>query len=437
MAKKNGNNQTPKGPAEHRVSASIDELLASALARGDENLETGRYIVTYKENAGEEAMRSLSTMGLRVADARDFTDQAVRLESVGDAEALVFPEIGAAVISGGAFNARGMSVQSEIPADSPIEAVEPEYFVFAHPIDPSSLYLRGFVRAAEAIAQDLRSPSEAEISPEEDPMVVGATWGLIKCRVPQSARSGAGIKVAVLDTGMDLGHPDFAGRTVVSQSFVGEPVQDLHSHGTHCIGTSTGPKAPVGTTPRYGIAYRAQIFAGKVLTNSGSGATANVLAGMNWAIANRCAVISMSLGSQAPVQSAYTAAGSSALGKGCLIIAAAGNAGASTGAPANSPTIMSVASLDQDLNPSSFSNFGKVEIAAPGRDVFSSVPRPTRYGTKSGTSMATPHVAGCAALWAETSPTLRGMTLWKKLQQTARALAHPAVRVGSGLVQAP
>ena len=137
------------------------------------------------------------------------------------------------------------------------------------------------------------------------------------------------------------------------------------------------------------------------------------------------------------MQSAYTAAGSSALGKGCLIIAAAGNAGASTGAPANSPTIMSVASLDQDLTPSSFSNFGKVEIAAPGRDVFSSVPRPTRYGTKSGTSMATPHVAGCAALWAETSPTLRGMTLWKKLQQTARALAHPAVRVGSGLVQAP
>jgi subtilisin family serine protease len=330
-----------------------------------------------------------------------------------------------------------MSVQSEIPADSPVEAVEPEYFVFAQAMDPSSLYLRGFVRAAEAIAQDLRAPSEAEISPEEDPMVVGATWGLIKCRVPQSARSGAGIKVAVLDTGMDLGHPDFAGRTVVSQSFVGEPVQDLHSHGTHCIGTSAGPKAPVGTTPRYGIAYRAQIFAGKVLTNSGSGATANVLAGMNWAIANRCTVISMSLGSQAPVQSAYTAAGSSALGKGCLIVAAAGNAGAATGSPANSPTIMSVASLDPDLNPSSFSNFGKIEIAAPGRDVFSSVPRPTRYGTKSGTSMATPHVAGCAALWAETSPVLRGMTLWKKLQQTARALPLPAVRVGSGLVQAP
>jgi subtilisin family serine protease len=193
----------------------------------------------------------------------------------------------------------------------------------------------------------------------------------------------------------------------------------------------------VGTTPRYGIGYKALIFAGKVLSNSGSSVGGSVLAGMNWAIANRCAVISLSLGSQSPVQAAYTAAGTAALNNGCLIIAAAGNAASNTGAPANSPTIMSVASLDLNLNPSSFSNFGKIEIAAPGRDVFSSVPRPTRYGTKSGTSMATPHVAGCAALWAETSSTLRGMNLWNRLLSTAQALAFSATRVGKGLVQAP
>ena len=134
------------------------------------------------------------------------------------------------------------------------------------------------------------------------------------------------------------------------------------------------PSPQSGTTPRYGIGFKALIFAGKVLANSGSGTAAGVLAGMNWAIANRCAVISMSLGGQIPVQPAYTAAGQSALNNGCLIIAAAGNAASTTGAPANSPTIMSVASLDQNLSPSSFSNFGKVEIAAPGRDVFSSVP---------------------------------------------------------------
>jgi subtilisin family serine protease len=98
---------------------------------------------------------------------------------------------------------------------------------------------------------------------------------------------------------------------------------------------------------------------------------------------------------------------------------------------------MSVASLDSNLKPSVFSNFGKIEISAPGRDVFSSIPRPNRYGIKSGTSMAAPHVAGCAALWAETSPSLRGMSLWRKLQATARRLPFPATRVGAGLVQAP
>jgi subtilisin len=158
---------------------------------------------------------------------------------------------------------------------------------------------------------------------------------------------------------------------------------------------------------------------------------------MNWAIANRCEVISMSLGSQIPPQPSYTNAGQAALNNGLLIIAASGNAGAQTGAPANSPTIMSVAALNPNLTVPTFSNFGKVEIAGPGVDVFSSVPRPVKYGFKSGTSMACPHVAGCAALWAETSPTLRGMALWNKLRATARPLPLPAFRVGSGLVQAP
>jgi len=435
MAKKESTH-TPKGPAEQRVSSSVEDLLSAALDRGDESLETGRYIVTFKENAVDEGIKSLGAQGLRLADTREFAEQAVTLEDVGDAEAVVFPEIGAAVISGTAFEARGLSALTDGTTDSAVEAIEPEYFAFADA--DSTGYLRGFRRAVEAIAQDLRLPEEEEIEPEEDPQVVGATWGLIKCKVPPSLRSGVGIKVAVLDTGLDLGHLDFAGRAIATQTFVGQPVQDLHGHGTHTCGTACGTKAPAGAIPRYGVAHRAPIFVGKVLTNSGGGTTATVLAGMNWAIANRCVAISMSLGAQTPVQAAYTAAGASALSKGCLIIAAAGNSGGlPTGAPANSPTIMAVSSVDPTLVPSSFNSVGKIELAAPGRDVFSSWPRPVKYKTISGTSMATPHVSGCAALWAESSPSLRAMTLWKKLQSTAKPLPFPAAKVGKGLVQAP
>ena len=358
MAKRKPSNNT----SATRASSSVEELLLAALERGGDSLETGRYLVTFKEGAATEGLRSLGVHGMRVADAREFKGQAASLAAIGDADAFVFSEIGVALVGGDAAQARGMSVQAEIATDSPVESIDPEYFVFADgsPEGSVSEYLRGFLRAAETIAKDLRGSKQPPWDVEEETLALGATWGMNACKVPSSLRSGVGIKVAVLDTGMDTGHPDFAGRPIVGQTFVGQPVQDLHSHGTHCIGTACGPNAPAGTTPRYGIGYRASIFTGKVLSNSGSSVGASVLSGMNWAIANRCQVISMSLGSQSGVQPSYTAAGQAALNNGLLMIAASGNAASSTGAPANSPTIMSVASLDMNLSPSSFSNFGKV-----------------------------------------------------------------------------
>jgi subtilisin len=451
------------------ISSPVEQLLLAALERGGDSFDTGRVLVTFKEGAGEQGLQSLGAQGMRVADARDFGGQAAALEEVGDADAFVFPEIGVALIGGEAARERAMGAGAAGVAedslfaaeDSPFEAVEPEPFVFAAGdfggFAASALFgqaaegggggeggagegLRGAARILEAIAREVYGLRGSQAEVEESAAALGATWGLTACRVPPSTRSGAGIKVAVLDTGVDMGHPDFVGRLLAAQTqtFVGQPVQDLHSHGTHCIGTSCGPKAPAGSTPRYGIAYQASIFAGKVLSNSGSSVGGSVLNGINWAVANRCQVISMSLSGPGGPYAFYNAAGQAALNNGCLIIAAAGNEASPTGAPANSPTIMSVASLDQNLTPSSFSNFGKIDIAAPGRDVFSSVPRPTRYGIKSGTSMATPHVAGCAALWAQTSPNLRGLALWQRLRTSAKPLpSFPASRVGAGLVQAP
>jgi len=429
-----------KPEGEFPISNSVDDLLLASLDRGGDNLETGRYVVTFNEGQEAAGLKQLRSCGVYGADSRDFANQDVEMETLADGGSLYFSEVNTALISGSAFREIGMAGLLSAEADSgAIASIEPEYFVFAYNTD----YLRGFARAAQVIAEDLADKDDGKGGnggggEETGGQVLGATWGLVATRANVSNFSGSGIKVAILDTGFDIGHPDFVGRPIVSATFVGQPVQDLNGHGTHCTGTACGPKAPAGTTPRYGIAHQSNIHIGKVLTNSGGGTTATVLAGMNWAIAQGCQVISMSLGGQIPVQTAYTNAGNIALSRGLLIVAAAGNgSGAPTGAPANSPSIMSVASLDSNLRPSSFSSKGKIEIAGPGRDVFSSWPRPQRYNTISGTSMATPHVAGCAALWAQSNPSLRGKQLWNKLQATARRLPFPATAVGAGLVQAP
>jgi len=455
MARKRARRETSAKTVDVRASSTVDDLLSAALERGDGGFETGRYLITFKEGAAEGATESLGPegLGMRVATARDFDDQAMSFEAVGDADAVVFPEVGVALVGAGALAERDLGVNAEIAADSPIESIEPEYFAFPQATresllrDPAEVptridpleYIRGFARAADVIASGLNvsEPGGTEAETEEEALVLGATWGLIRCKVPPSARSGVGIRVAVLDDGMDLGHPDFVGRTIVGRTFVGLPVQTLLNHGTHLIGTACGPKAPPGATPRYGIGYRAPIFVGRIVGNSGSTTTATVLAGLNWAIANRCVAILVAIGSPTPVSAAYTAAGQAALNRGCIIVAPSGSSGGPVGAPANSPTIMSVASLDPNLAPSPFSNFGKIDIAAPGRDIFSSVPRPRRYATSSGTSHAAAHVAGCAALWAETAPGMRGMVLWRKLLTSAKRLPYPPARVGAGLVQAP
>jgi subtilisin len=295
---------------------------------------------------------------------------------------------------------------------------------------------------AEPVPEAALALSEAEL-----------TWGLQLTRAGFSRQTGAGIRVAVLDTGMDLQHPDFATRVVQSQSFVpGQTVQDGHGHGTHCIGTSCGPAAPQ-RLPRYGVATGAEIFAGKVLSNQGSGADRGILAGIQWAIVNSCAVVSMSLGAPTrigtPPSVIFEQVGQRALRAGTLIVAAAGNESDRpsiinpVGHPANCASIMAVAAVDQQLRVARFSNAGlnaqggQVDIAAPGVSIHSTWPRPVLYNRISGTSMATPHVAGIAAQLAEANPAARGAALWALLVQTARRLPLLARDVGAGLVQAP
>ncbi|MCC6191566.1 MAG: S8 family serine peptidase [Anaerolineales bacterium] len=279
------------------------------------------------------------------------------------------------------------------------------------------------------------------------------TWGLQVTRVAESRATGRGVRVAVLDTGMDLGHPDFVGRSITSRSFIRfEAVQDLHGHGTHCVGTACGPKRP-GQMPRYGIAYEAEIYAGKVLSNRGSGSDSGILAGINWAISQNCRVVSMSLGAPTVAGQGFSRIFESvarrALAAGTLIVAAAGNESQRPGLispvshPANCPSIMAVGAFDSALVVAAFScgglnpQGGQVDIAAPGVQVRSAWPRPVLYRTISGTSMATPHVAGIAALHAEANSDVRGGALGWLLLQSAKRVDLPTRDVGAGLAQAP
>jgi subtilisin family serine protease len=408
---------------------------------------TGRYIVTFQDGATPEGIAALRDVAgiSALPDARDFADSAMDSSELDAAGGGTFPTLGVAVVSlddlalSGVMNIAGES--------SAILAIEPERIYYAIEEGLSSEYLKGYRDAVNHLYEQCKAketPGDKDLAALAFRDDAQSTWGLKATKVINSlGRSGRGINVAVLDTGMDLKHPDFFGRSIQSKSFVpGEAVQDGHGHGTHCIGTACGFKNVNGR--RYGVAYEATIYAGKVLSNAGSGSQSWILAGMEWAIASRCAVISMSLGNTVPTPStAYETIGRRALQNGCLIIAAAGNHRPGTvGQPANSPSIMAVAAIDSNLRLASFScgsgtaQGANVDIAGPGVAIYSSVPMPRRYDVFNGTSMATPHVAGIAALHAQASG-VRGAQLWQLLTSKALRLSIPTVDVGSGLVQAP
>lgn len=411
---------------------------------------TGRYLILFQEDAVSEGVQTLST--------------AV---DTSESHALVFDDLGVAVVDAEPAQLNILSFATQ--ENSAILAIEPEQVVYAlqdqdldqiaqspltAPVSISADYLRGYRDAVMNLTDHLLSGSQSQTiqaAAALDESVI--TWGLQATKVANSCFSGRGIKIAVLDTGFDLNHPDFLGRQITSKSFIpGEEVQDGHGHGTHCIGTACGPRHPT-TLPRYGVAYNSEIFAGKVLSNQGSGTDSQILQGIEWAIANQCDIISMSLGSRTtPGQSyspIYEAVAKRALQRGALIVAAAGNESRRdrgiinpVARPANCPSILAVAALDAQLQIANFStrginpDGGQVDIAGPGVAIRSSWPLPTQYRTISGTSMATPHVAGIAALHAEVTG-LRGQDLWSLLIRSAQRLSLPSVDVGAGLVQAP
>jgi subtilisin family serine protease len=385
-------------------------------------------VVRFRREAAGTGVRELETGGFRVASSRDFRSAAAVPNNFGGADVQYFERFGIAIIR--RERERLSPLVERAMQDRIVTSFRPE----------RSYRALGAVTPAEAKVQAAAAADETS-----------ATWGLEAIKVPLSAFTGTGIKVAVLDTGFDSAHQDFRDRKVVRKLFASQSSEnDTVGHGTHCIGTACGPLRPTNG-PRYGIAYEAEIYAGKVLGDDGMGTDRSVIAGMDWALDQGCQIISMSLGAATQVgdqpNADYEQIGQACLDGGLVVIAAAGNESsrpgfvAPVGSPANASTIMAVAAIDRALGVAPFSCGGinpgqDVDIAAPGVDVLSSLPG-SRYGRLSGTSMATPHASGVAALIAQSDMKYRGRALWDRLLELAGTLPHPARDVGKGLLQAP
>ncbi|MEV0091355.1 S8 family serine peptidase [Streptomyces sp. NPDC050738] len=264
---------------------------------------------------------------------------------------------------------------------------------------------------------------------------------------------GSGVKVAVLDSGADVDHPDLKDQIVGSKSFVpGETVDDGHGHGTHTASTIAGTGAASNGVEK-GTAPGARLLVGKVLANSGSGADSGVIAGMEWAKEQGAAVVSMSLGNgedsdgSDPMSQALDALSANG---GPLYVVAAGNAydPGTIGAPGAAASALTVAAVDKNDERADFSSQGplidsyalKPDVSAPGVDISAaasqSVPGWTGgwYKTMSGTSMATPHVAGAAAILKQRHPDWSGQRIKDTLMSSSARISATPYEAGTGRI---
>ncbi len=274
-------------------------------------------------------------------------------------------------------------------------------------------------------------------------------------KVWESHVDGRGIKIGIVDTGIDPAHADFAGRIGGTTDFTGEGFQDNHGHGTHVASIAAG--SGDSSAGRYrGVAPAAEIYAAKVLRGNGSGLMSDVMAGIEWAVNQGVQVINLSLGSRGPCDGsdAISATCNVAVERGHIVCVAAGNEGpakATVGSPGCALRPITVGASTDDDHVAGFSSRGptgdgrvKPDLLLPGTSIIAARAAGTQMGTPiddkytlaSGTSMATPHATGTVALLLQTEPSLTPDDVKRILTQSASNLNLPANTQGAGRADA-
>ncbi|RZB15366.1 peptidase S8 [Streptomyces sp. F001] len=271
----------------------------------------------------------------------------------------------------------------------------------------------------------------------------------------EAGLTGKGVTVAVLDTGVDAAHPDLAEQVSAGRSFIeGQEVADRDGHGTHVASTVAGTGAASDGAEK-GVAPGATLAVGKVLSDEGSGSESQIIAGMEWAAREvKADIVSMSLGSTEPSDGTdpmAQAVNTLSAETGALFVIAAGNTGAPSaiGSPGAADAALTVGAVDSADQAAYFTSAGprygdnalKPDLAAPGVNILAARSRLSGgsgdYVSMSGTSMATPHVAGVAALLAEQHPDWTGAQLKDALMSTSKQLDASAYTLGAGRVSVP
>ncbi len=412
-------------------------LAAPALANPlpEPQAGTKRWIVTFKPTVKREG-RDAALAALHVSaaahiatDGNSDNEFSAAVVDLPQAQTLVKPQVSGLAAGGAASDI------VSIEADQRVKWIEQAQVSFqATPFNGAAFAGLKFPAAASFAAR----PAQARALANRGEI----TWGVNRVHAPAAwdATEGAGVKVAVIDTGIDLNNSDLQGKvdggySAITKTEKPDDYQDDNGHGTHVSGTIAALRDGKGVV---GVAPKARLYAVKVLDADGSGNLSDVIDGIVWAAKNGMQVANMSLG--APIDSdAMHRAVRMAKGMGVVIVAAAGNSGAAVGYPGAYPETIAVSASDSDDQIAPFSSHGpEVKFIAPGVDVVSD-----KLGggliSYSGTSMASPHVAGLAALAVSQGWTgLSGPDgVYSQLKKAAKPLPGlTAEQQGAGMIDA-